>query len=369
MIYLRGRLLETFDFGFPNRRKGFHIYDHLPNPAWMVNRFFVETLGITYDYLVYAIKQRWTGTGSPPFANLERSLVKLITPHIKGLWYNPPRRRRHFMKSLLGWHGFHDILVNLVSELDITGPSYGDIVMQIPNAALVWRLSTVREVVFSGFQLELYTAEEKPFAYWYASQVIEAHLSCLDNMFPLLSTNSVAYQEMQFQYKFLTSLQAMSVGMFSVSMKLMSFAWQRMRFNFCRRYKWAFRSEYDDIETPVIAPPEFHRFMPACTETLKDEYFSPSNSFKFARSILLHLLESRSSGGWAGRWGKERIQFIQNLANACEGLYTLPASMKDVVSFDVGLLKWDPSINPWFPCISAEGAEGRQNVNVKPRSQ
>jgi hypothetical protein len=42
----------------------------------MVNRFFVETLGITYDYLVYAIKQRWTGTGSPPFANLERSLVK-----------------------------------------------------------------------------------------------------------------------------------------------------------------------------------------------------------------------------------------------------------------------------------------------------
>jgi len=24
------------------------------------------------------------------------------------------------MKSLLGWHGFHDILVNLVSELDTT---------------------------------------------------------------------------------------------------------------------------------------------------------------------------------------------------------------------------------------------------------
>ena len=29
MHYLQ-RLLETFDFGFPNRRKGFHIYDHLP---------------------------------------------------------------------------------------------------------------------------------------------------------------------------------------------------------------------------------------------------------------------------------------------------------------------------------------------------
>lgn len=52
----------------------------------------------------------------------------------------------------------------------------------IPACALVWRLSVVREVVLSGFQLELYTSEEKPFAYWYASQVIEAHLACLDDM-------------------------------------------------------------------------------------------------------------------------------------------------------------------------------------------
>jgi hypothetical protein len=61
-------------------------------------------------------------------------------------------------------------------------------------------------------------------------------------------------------------------------------------------------------------------------------------------------------------------QFIQNLADACEGLYALPASMIGVKSFDVGLLKWDPQIHPWFPCISEEGAESRRNLHVNPQN-
>ena len=48
--------------------------------------------------------------------------------------------------------------------------------------ALLWRLSVVREVILSGFQLELYNQEEKSFAYWYAAEVIDVHLSCLDNL-------------------------------------------------------------------------------------------------------------------------------------------------------------------------------------------
>lgn len=54
--------------------------------------------------------------------------------------------------------------------------------MQLPNVILVWRLSAIREVILSGFQLELFSREEKPVAYWYGTQVIDAHLSCLDNL-------------------------------------------------------------------------------------------------------------------------------------------------------------------------------------------
>jgi hypothetical protein len=61
-----------------------------------------------------------------------------------------------------------------------------DLIDRIPNAALTWRLSAVREVVFSGFQLDLYSAEEKAFAYWYASRLMGAHLAALEDMFSVV---------------------------------------------------------------------------------------------------------------------------------------------------------------------------------------
>lgn len=40
----------------------------------------------------------------------------------------------------------------------------------------------VRDIVLSGFQLELYTDEEKTFAYWYSVRIIDEHLRRLDNL-------------------------------------------------------------------------------------------------------------------------------------------------------------------------------------------
>jgi hypothetical protein len=47
---------------------------------------------------------------------------------------------------------------------------------------LMYRLSVIREVVLSGFQLSLYTNEERVFAYWYVVQVLEMHLACIDQL-------------------------------------------------------------------------------------------------------------------------------------------------------------------------------------------
>lgn len=51
----------------------------------------------------------------------------------------------------------------------------------------MYRLSVIREVVLSGFQLSLHTNEERVFAYWYVVQVIEMHLSCIDQLMPGMS--------------------------------------------------------------------------------------------------------------------------------------------------------------------------------------
>jgi hypothetical protein len=65
---------------------------------------------------------------------------------------------------------------------------------------LLWRLSIVREVVLSGIQLELYTMEEKAFAYWYVTQVIEEHLRCLDDWMPVVSKGMLSLPSMPLKF-------------------------------------------------------------------------------------------------------------------------------------------------------------------------
>jgi hypothetical protein len=112
------------------------------------------------------------------------------------------------MKSLVEWQNLYDTLVNIRDNLDvevldfllprslvrlidsIQGMPHKQLLSHLPSVALLWRLSIIREIVLSGFQLELYAEEERSFAYWYAAQVMEAHLQCLDNLLPTAQAGS-----------------------------------------------------------------------------------------------------------------------------------------------------------------------------------
>ncbi|KAJ7611761.1 Mak10 subunit, NatC N-terminal acetyltransferase-domain-containing protein [Roridomyces roridus] len=333
------------------------------NPAWVIDRFFFETLGVGFQSIIHFVEQHSPKGWPLPWADIQRGHFKLMTEYIRAQWYNPPRRRRFFMKSLADLHVYHTRLIGITSSLQDLPNT--EIVKHLPAAALHWRLSAIREVVLSGFQMELYTSEEKPFAYWYASQIIEAHLSCMDGVLPALPPDSNADREMRFQHALLTALQAMVVPMFALSIPLMSFAWRQMHANFLRRYKWAFGPGYEISVIPVVARPDFDNFTTVCGRMLQDKTFSPSESFGLAQSILTRLIESRAVGGYAGLWTEERLQFIRNLRDASERLQSgVPSSMAEVPSsFDVGLLKWDPEVHPWFPVLDSEGAERRRNVH------
>lgn len=52
----------------------------------------------------------------------------------------------------------------------------------MPKLALLWRLDTILDVVLSGFELDLYVADERPFAYWYAMRTVEAALEIVREM-------------------------------------------------------------------------------------------------------------------------------------------------------------------------------------------
>ena len=51
---------------------------------------------------------------------------------------------------------------------------------------LLWRLSIIREVLLSGFHLELYVDDEKSFVYWELSHVAHEHLATLNSLEPVI---------------------------------------------------------------------------------------------------------------------------------------------------------------------------------------
>ncbi|KAG6825844.1 hypothetical protein H0H93_000232, partial [Arthromyces matolae] len=179
----------------------------------MVDQFYFETLGVTYASIIKSISP-YRAANQLPLTQMETLLYKLIAPHIRGQWLNPPRRRRHLVNSLLDWHRVYDMTKDITRTLEDTPLSKSSIVMHLPKVPLIWRLGAIREIVLSGFQLELFSLEERPFAYYYASQVTEEHLSCLDDLLLVVAQDSSAHEELKFQHNFLTALQLMFTATF-----------------------------------------------------------------------------------------------------------------------------------------------------------
>ncbi|KAG0694642.1 Mak10 subunit, NatC N-terminal acetyltransferase-domain-containing protein [Suillus ampliporus] len=304
----------------------------------VVVRFFRETLDTSYDDFTQTVKTRWQGPAPPPLAHIERTITQILIAHIKALWYNPPRRRRFCAKSLFDWHDLFAVLMDVSVHLAPLQDQKHDHVHRARIAVLMYRLSVIREVVLSGFQLSLYTNEERVFAYWYVVQVLEMHLSCIDQLIPGTSRTVV-------------------------TVKQTTFSWRRTRLNFLRRYKWAFMSEYEDIDLQPFGHPSFTKFAAACEDHAKgqcsqqlerskyDKQYLSLDSIALAREILSRLLTSPA--GWAGGWSEERKKFVQKLLDVCIALQRqLPSTEQALTTWDAKTFKWDADVHPWFPVIS-----------------
>ncbi|KAH0830164.1 hypothetical protein J3R83DRAFT_1513 [Lanmaoa asiatica] len=314
----------------------------------IVDCFFMESCGVSYDSFVNMVCRRWKGPQVCPLTHLERSIIELELGYIKALWYNPARRRRYCMKSLFDWHALYALFIDIQNRLEAWKEP--DPLPRLCTAVLVQRLSVIREVIFSGAQLSLYSAEERVFAYWYASQVLELQLSCMDELILGLQGKQrrfsdacvdglsrrpgpPASDEHRFQSTFLTALQAMSWAVFSVSLRKLGTSWQRMRLNCLRRYKWAFVDEYDDIDQPPVGHPNFLKFTAACSAIQQDRDHSPAGQIQLAGMLLKELVTF--TGGWTGPWVEERKQSIQGLLDVCQSLEQLPASMSEANEWDI----------------------------------
>ena len=54
------------------------------------------------------------------------------------------------------------------------------IMKSLPEVVNAWKLGAAREIIFSGFQQDLYTPYERPFAYWLLSHIMDMHIHSLE---------------------------------------------------------------------------------------------------------------------------------------------------------------------------------------------
>jgi hypothetical protein len=80
---------------------------------------------------------------------------------------------------------------------------------------------------------------------------------------------------------------------------------ERLALNFVRRYKWAFRPEYEKLR-PQVAIPDLSSFASASVEILKHKREPVRLHFERARDGLAKL--DGSLAGFAGPWHEYRLR-------------------------------------------------------------
>jgi hypothetical protein len=81
----------------------------------------------------------------------------------------------------------------------------------------------------------------------------------------------------------------------------------RLALNFARRYKWAFRPEYERLRSQVSIP-DLSAFAKASAEILKDKQEPLRFHFERARDALAEMMMNGLPAGAAGSWHEGRLQ-------------------------------------------------------------
>ncbi|KAJ3488544.1 hypothetical protein NLI96_g2764 [Meripilus lineatus] len=287
-----------------------HVLSQHP-ALWLVDRFFLETLGMSHHLVQYTLQRAWASPGPMNLKEIERNLIKILVQHVRSFWFNPPRRRRCLMKLVLEWQTLHDALQSLTFNLLGGEPHVAELALMLPKTATLWQLSAAREIILSGFQQDLYAPHERPISYWYTAQVIELQLTLLDEFKSRVRKDSITFAELRFQSEFLIALQMLSVALCAITSKSLTLSSERMALNFRRRYKWLFVQSFpDNIEEMLIPLPPFENFERHISELKSGIHFSPRDVVQHAKQLLNGLCHINPEESWAPKEARERLEVL-----------------------------------------------------------
>jgi N-alpha-acetyltransferase 35, NatC auxiliary subunit len=178
-----------------------------------------ESLGVSFHSISRAISERWpTNTEPPPLRDLERGFLRLLTAHIKSLSYTPPRARRAAMQFAQGWAEMYATLARVVRTLDERPTSVDPAVLRaLPCVAVQHALAAARDIILSGFALELYAPMERAQAYYFAACALGERVKVLAELQGVpRREGSVESEEAGLQLEFDATLRCLCLGFFGV---------------------------------------------------------------------------------------------------------------------------------------------------------
>ncbi|GJE88083.1 Mak10 domain-containing protein [Phanerochaete sordida] len=313
---------------------------------WLVEQFFWETIGVSYESICEILINSWAGPGALALQEMESHIIETVSAYIRSFWFNPPRRRRHLMKAVNDWQLLQDAFGNLLQHIAAAGGPINPVLHTLPHVAALWKFTTAREVIIAGFQQELYAAYERPLAYWYIVHILESQLETLDHVKHIIPTGSFARHELDYQVQFLSVLQLICSSLFVMTSKEKQPDAERVSLNFKRRYKWLCSPREDNPEALLFELPlleDFHRDV----QDVKEAGISAEGNLRIAEDALVHLPSFVPRAHTADNEYDGRIELIECLARINKELLDFVAGDRT----ENAKLHWDPRSHPWFPIV------------------
>ncbi|KAG8688818.1 hypothetical protein FRC09_012718, partial [Ceratobasidium sp. 395] len=150
-----------------------------------VHLFFSQLVGLSLGRI--RALHHWP-LDRPPLpvhpAHMEDTIERHIMQHLISLCYNRPRMRRSMSKTLASWHQIWEDTIDVAVAVR-EDESLKDL-KRLPLGIRHLRLSNVVDLIFAGFETNLYAQAEWPLMYWHLTRILGLQVQTMELLSRLL---------------------------------------------------------------------------------------------------------------------------------------------------------------------------------------
>ncbi|KAH7340129.1 Mak10 subunit, NatC N-terminal acetyltransferase-domain-containing protein [Rhizoctonia solani] len=342
------------------------------NPERPVLQLFLsQLLGLSLDD-IRAVNNWPAGPGSLPVSpeDLEESAERLLLQHTLCLCHNRPRIRRKMSKSLADWHELWENTIDM-AVLVREDPALRRL-RRLPLGILHIKLDNVIDLMFAGFETQLYGEAEWPLLYWHLARVLTQQVQTLETLLRLLQEDeekslSRTLDYVRSQITYARSLRALSNGtlltLFAQPPKYLDISvlsrppTDNEVLLLERRFKWAFGSHSRPTRYMDETRPNLESWMQFASKTQvrqSDEVVREAlKEFKEARVHLLSLLDKSIWKVAGGSCDQLMQAFLTGCIKVCNTQVSVldEPSDNDNDSGKDDRSKWSFEQSSWFPAV------------------